>query len=88
MTDTLQKIKQLADADIAAPLGFHADGQHVGLKHKSKDLGWIYSDVPAAAAGVFTTNQVQTCAKPNYLYSNSKVIEWIVLRCVLFFPPE
>lgn len=59
MTDTLQKIKQLADADIAAPLGFHADGQHVGLKHKSKDLGWIYSDVPAAAAGVFTTNQVQ-----------------------------
>lgn len=38
---------------------FHADGQHVGLKHKSKDLGWIYSDVPASVAGVFTTNQVQ-----------------------------
>lgn len=59
MTDLLQKINQLALADIAAPLGFHADGQHVGLKHKSKDLGWIFSDTPAAVAGVFTTNQVQ-----------------------------
>ena len=59
MTDLLQKINQLALADIAAPLGFHADGQHVGLKHKSKDLGWIFSDKPAAVAGVFTTNQVQ-----------------------------
>lgn len=59
MTDLLQKINQLALADIAAPIGFHADGQHVGLKHKSKDLGWIFSDTPAAVAGVFTTNQVQ-----------------------------
>ncbi|WP_294975936.1 bifunctional glutamate N-acetyltransferase/amino-acid acetyltransferase ArgJ [uncultured Leuconostoc sp.] len=59
MTELLQKIHQLNIADIAAPLGFHADGQHVGLKHKSKDLGWIYSETLAAVAGVFTTNQVQ-----------------------------
>ena len=59
MTELLQKIHQLNTADIAAPLGFHGDGQHVGLKHKSKDLGWIYSETPAAVAGVFTTNQVQ-----------------------------
>ena len=59
MTELLSKITQLDSADIAKPIGFHADGQHVGLKHKSKDLGWIFSDVPAAVAGVFTTNQVQ-----------------------------
>lgn len=44
---------------IASPQGFYADGQHVGLKNKKKDLGWLYSIVPAQAAGVFTTNQVQ-----------------------------
>lgn len=59
MTETLKQITYLPVADIAAPIGFHADGQHVGLKHKSKDLGWIYSDIPASVAGVFTTNQIQ-----------------------------
>lgn len=59
MTELLNQITTLSTADIAAPIGFHADGQHVGLKHKSKDLGWIYSDVIASVAGVFTTNQVQ-----------------------------
>ncbi len=49
----------LSHPNTAAPKGFHADGQHVGLKHKAKDLGWLISDVPAAVAGVFTTNQVQ-----------------------------
>ena len=38
----------LSHPNIAAPKGFHADGQHVGLKHKAKDLGWLISDVPAA----------------------------------------
>lgn len=59
MTELLNQITTLSTADIAAPIGFHADGQHVGLKHKSKDLGWIYSDVIASVAGVFTTNLVQ-----------------------------
>ncbi|CCJ66188.1 Glutamate N-acetyltransferase / N-acetylglutamate synthase [Leuconostoc pseudomesenteroides PS12] len=60
MTKLLSQIHTITDGNIATPKGFHADGQHVGLKHKSKDLGWIYSDVPASVAGVFTTNQVQT----------------------------
>ncbi|HCU42040.1 MAG TPA: bifunctional ornithine acetyltransferase/N-acetylglutamate synthase [Leuconostoc pseudomesenteroides] len=59
MTKLLSQIHTTTDGNIATPKGFHADGQHVGLKHKSKDLGWIYSDVPASVAGVFTTNQVQ-----------------------------
>lgn len=60
MTQTLSTpFTSLSHPNIAAPKGFHADGQHVGLKHKAKDLGWLISDVPAAVAGVFTTNQVQ-----------------------------
>lgn len=51
----MEKIK----GTIASPIGFHADGIHCGLKRKKLDLGWIYSDVPASVAGVFTTNQVQ-----------------------------
>lgn len=44
---------------IASPKGFHAAGLHSGLKKTKKDLGMIYSDVPAAAAAVYTTNQVK-----------------------------
>ncbi|MCG6910750.1 MAG: bifunctional glutamate N-acetyltransferase/amino-acid acetyltransferase ArgJ [Deltaproteobacteria bacterium] len=40
--------------------GFKAAGTHAGLKKNGeKDLGLIFSDVPAAAAGVFTTNRVK-----------------------------
>ncbi|MBM9560395.1 bifunctional glutamate N-acetyltransferase/amino-acid acetyltransferase ArgJ [Limosilactobacillus fermentum] len=41
------------------PKGFYADGIHAGLKEEKEDLGWLYSKVPAAAAGVYTTNQFQ-----------------------------
>jgi len=41
--------------------GFKASGIPSGLKKKSgeKDLGLIFSEVPASVAGVFTTNKVQ-----------------------------
>lgn len=50
---------QKINGTIATPRGFHADGLHCGLKKKRKDLCWLYSDVPAQAAGVFTTNKVK-----------------------------
>jgi len=45
---------------VTSPLGFKACGLYCGLK-KSKfpDLGAVYCEVPAAAAGVFTTNLFQ-----------------------------
>lgn len=55
---------QKINGTIAAPKGFHADGIHCGLKKKKKDIGWLYSEVPAQAAGVFTTNKVK--AAPVY----------------------
>jgi len=42
------------------PKGFRASGISCGIKKSGKkDLALIYSEVPAVAAGVFTTNQVK-----------------------------
>ncbi|MFC4652777.1 bifunctional glutamate N-acetyltransferase/amino-acid acetyltransferase ArgJ [Lactococcus nasutitermitis] len=46
------------NGNIATPAGFTADAVHAQLKYKHLDLGFIMSDVPAAVAGVFTTNKV------------------------------
>lgn len=45
---------------VTAPLGFKAGGAVCGIKkNQLPDLAIIYSEVPAEAAGIFTTNQVQ-----------------------------
>lgn len=43
------------------PKGYKADGVYVGLRKnpEKKDMGWLYSEVPAQAAGTYTTNQFQ-----------------------------
>jgi glutamate N-acetyltransferase/amino-acid N-acetyltransferase len=52
-------MKKIKDG-ITAPKGFQAAGIACGIKKSGKpDLSLIFSDVPAAAAGVFTTNQVK-----------------------------
>ena len=40
------------------PRGFKFAATHCGLKKTRLDLGILVSDAPAAAAAVFTTNQV------------------------------
>lgn len=44
------------DGGVTAPNGFLASGIHCGLKKSDlkKDLALIYSEVPAAAAGMYT----------------------------------
>ncbi|WP_066188567.1 bifunctional ornithine acetyltransferase/N-acetylglutamate synthase [Gracilibacillus timonensis] len=49
----------IKDGNIASAKGFQAGGLHCGLRKKKLDLGWFYSDVPAQAAGVYTTNIFQ-----------------------------
>ncbi len=45
---------------IVSPQGFKAGGLHCGLKKTDRhDLGVIVCDVPAVAAAVYTTNQIQ-----------------------------
>ena len=54
------------DGGIAAPKGFYAAGVQAGIKYKDKyDVGLIFSDVQAQAAGVYTRNLVK--AHPLYL---------------------
>ncbi len=53
-------IKKIA-GNICAPKGFLAAGIHVGVRKNTEkaDLALIYSEQPAAAAGVFTINEVK-----------------------------
>ncbi len=50
---------RVIEGGITVPLGFKAGSLHCGLKAKGEDLALIYSEVPAVAAGLFTTNKVQ-----------------------------
>jgi glutamate N-acetyltransferase/amino-acid N-acetyltransferase len=47
------------NGSITNPKGFYATGSHIGIKDYKKDLALIYSEVPAKAAGVFTSNIVK-----------------------------
>lgn len=51
--------------DFTWPTGFSSDGIGIGLGTKPLDFGWLVSEVPAAAAGAYTTNQF--CAAPTAL---------------------
>ena len=54
---------KVIEGGVTAPQGFLAGGIHCGIKKNTRrDLALIYSQVPASAAGVFTTNKV--CAPP------------------------
>jgi glutamate N-acetyltransferase/amino-acid N-acetyltransferase len=45
--------------DVTSPRGFLAAGVHCGIKQQRLDLALLYSEVPASAAGLFTTNRVK-----------------------------
>lgn len=55
----LGDLHRLGEGSVTAPKGFFAGGLHCGIKRKRLDLGWLYSAVPATAAGVYTTNLFQ-----------------------------
>ncbi|WP_043934542.1 bifunctional ornithine acetyltransferase/N-acetylglutamate synthase [Bacillus sp. EB01] len=54
-----EKINQEERDIFILPKGFKAGGMHCGLKRKKEDLGYIASDIPATAAGVYTVNSFQ-----------------------------
>lgn len=64
---------------ITAPKGFFQSGIHCGLKKKNLDLALIYSQAPAAASGMFTSNSFK--AAPVVL--SSKYIKRKSHRAVL-----
>lgn len=61
MTDSNTAVTFLPDGNVCTPKGFRASGIHCGLRRNKtkKDLALIVSDVPAAAAAVYTLNAVK-----------------------------
>lgn len=49
----------LKDGHVTTPKGFTAGGMHCGLRKSKLDFGWLHSEVPACAAGVYTMNSFQ-----------------------------
>jgi glutamate N-acetyltransferase/amino-acid N-acetyltransferase len=49
----------LVSGNATSPKGFRSAGVHCGVKREKPDLALLLSDVPASAAGVFTTNKVK-----------------------------
>ncbi len=65
---------------ITAPKGFKASGVACGIKKSGKkDLALIYSEVPASAAGVFTSNKVK--AAP--IIVSQEHIKWGKARAII-----
>lgn len=52
-------VSRLVQGGVTSAQGFTASGVHCGIKPQKKDLALVFSRVPAAAAGVFTTNKVK-----------------------------
>ncbi|MDI6771590.1 MAG: bifunctional glutamate N-acetyltransferase/amino-acid acetyltransferase ArgJ [bacterium] len=48
------------DGTVTNPRGFRAAGIHCGLKPSQPDLALVVSDLPATAAGTFTTNKMRS----------------------------
>ncbi|MEI3598937.1 MULTISPECIES: bifunctional glutamate N-acetyltransferase/amino-acid acetyltransferase ArgJ [unclassified Oceanobacillus] len=70
MTSVKEKqIKILENGKVTTPKGFQAGGVHTGLRKTKLDFGWIHSEVPATAAGVYTLNAFK--AAPLQVTKNS-----------------
>ena len=65
----MKNIKRLKEGTVTSAKGFLADGIHVGLRYNKKDIGMIYSEVPAVAAAVYTLNKF--IAAPNLVTKES-----------------
>ncbi len=50
---------EIIEGGVTAAKGFRAAGIYAGIKKKRKDMALVYSTVPAAGAGTFTTNVVK-----------------------------
>ncbi len=62
MTEQVKQAVELTllpKGSITTPRGFTAGGVHCGIRKTKLDFGWVYSEVPATAAGVYTTNTFQ-----------------------------
>ena len=53
---------KIIDGGVTSPLGFKAIGGFAGIKNGVKDMSILVSEIPANAAGTFTTNVVKAAS--------------------------
>lgn len=58
-TTSKLKIELITKGHVTSPKGFSAGGLHCGIRKSKLDFGWLHSEVPATAAGVYTMNSFQ-----------------------------
>ncbi len=59
------QIELVSDGCVTSPQGFHAGATCAGIKKKTEgslDLGVLFSEVPCAAAALFTTNRIKAAS--------------------------
>ena len=64
-------ISKLDNGSITSPKGFLAGGVHAGLRYSKKDVGMIYSEVPAVAVSVPRTTAASTPFLPTAAFVSS-----------------
>lgn len=67
------KMTEMKNGSVGSPKGYITGGQNIGMRKSRPDMGWIYSQLPAAAAGVYTTNLFQ--AAPLKVTQSSLAVE-------------
>lgn len=70
----------IINGNVVSPKGFKACGNAIGLKKDKKDMAIITSDVPANAAGCFTTNLVKAAPVHWDIGNIEKSISGIVIN--------
>ncbi len=75
------EIMKKESGTIVSPKGFKVGGLHSGVKRKKKDLGILYSEVPAQAAAVYTLNKVK--AEPIKLTQKSLSKDGIIQAVII-----
>lgn len=58
-TTSKAKIELITKGHVTSPKGFSAGGIHCGIRKSKLDFGWLHSEIPATAAGVYTKNSFQ-----------------------------
>lgn len=81
LSQSQAKIMEVPDGSIISPAGFKTGGVHAGLRYSKKDLGVIYSEIPASAAAVYTTSKVQ--AAPLHVTKESIAEEGLLQAVVV-----
>jgi len=77
----MQNMK-IIDGGITAPKGFLANGIAAGIKKRKKDIAILVSEIPAQAAGAFTTNKVKAAPViwDKQLIASGKTMSAIVIN--------